>query len=295
LSRFFEAALARPDQHPTAHLNKHPLQLANEELPGPVRDLLGEFSSSARLLGDRTARMHLALAAPDAPPEIAPEVFSDHYRQGLYHGMLSQVTRSLELLQAQFPSLSPAAAEDARAVLGRAGEIRARMNPLRTRRIHAVRTRTHGDLHLGQFLHTGRDFVIIDFEGESGRPLSERRLKRSPIRDVACMLRSLQYVAYAALFGGVAGITPRPEGIDVLEKWAGYWTAWASGLYLKGYLAAAGNAAFVPKAADEMRTLLDAHLFEKSMQEVAYELTNRPDWVRIPLRGTLALLTYPPR
>jgi maltose alpha-D-glucosyltransferase/alpha-amylase len=290
LSRFFAAALARPDQNPTLHLNKHPLQLANEELPGPVRDLLGEFAPSARLLGDRTARMHLALAAPDAPPDIAPEPFSDHYRQGLYHGMLSQVSRSLELLQAQMPALSEAAAEDARAVVGRAGEIRARLNPLRTRRIHAVRTRTHGDFHLGQFLHTGRDFVIVDFEGEAGRPLSERRLKRSPIRDVACMLRSLQYAAYAALFGGVAGITPRPEGIDALEKWAGYWTAWISGLYLNGYLAAAGNAPFVPKSADELRTLLDAHLFEKSMQEVAYELTNRPDWVRIPLRGTLALL-----
>jgi maltose alpha-D-glucosyltransferase/alpha-amylase len=290
LSRFFAAALARPDQNPTAHLNKHPLQLANEELPGQVRDLLGEFAPSARLLGDRTAQMHLALAAPDGPSDIAPEPFSDHYRQGLYHGMLSQVSRSIELLQARMPALSEAAAEDARAVLGRAGEIRARLNPLRTRRIHAVRTRTHGDFHLGQFLHTGRDFVIIDFEGEAGRPLSERRLKRSPIRDVACLLRSLQYAAYAALFGGVAGITPRPEGIDALEKWAGYWTAWVSGLYLNGYLAAAGNAPFVPKSPDELRTLLDAHLFEKSMQEVAYELTNRPNWVRIPLRGTLALL-----
>ena len=294
LSRFFEAALARPDQNPAAHLNKHPLQLANEELPGPVRDLLGEFASAARLLGDRTARMHLALAAPDSPPEIVPEPFTDHYRQGLYHGMLSQVTRSLELLQTQLPSLSQAAAEDARAVLARAAEVRARLNPLRTRRIRAVRTRTHGDFHLGQVLHTGKDFVIVDFEGEAGRPLSERRLKRSPIRDVACMLRSLQYAAYAALFGGVAGITPRPEGIEALEKWACYWTAWVSGLYLKGYLAAAGDASFVPKSPEELRTLLDAHLFEKSMHEVAYELRNRPDWVRIPLRGTLALLTYPP-
>src|ERR1039457_2727626 len=87
---------------------------------------------------------------------------------------------------------------------------------------------------------------------------------------------------------------PRREGIEALEKWACYWTAWVSGLYLKGYLAAAGDAPFVPKSPEELRTLLDAHLFEKSMYEVAYELRNRPDWVRIPLRGTLALLTYPP-
>jgi len=189
LSRFFEAALARPDQNPTEHLNKHPLQLAREDVPVPVRELLGEFATSARLLGDRTARMHLALAADDAPPEIVPEAMSDHYRLGLYHGMISQLARTLEMLQSEMAALPPAAARDAAAVLERASEIRARLNPLRTRRIHAVRTRTHGDFHLGQILHTGKDFVIIDFEGESGRPLSERRLKRSPLRDVACMLR----------------------------------------------------------------------------------------------------------
>ena len=256
-----------------------------------VRELLGEYAESARLLGDRTTRMHIALAEPKAPPDFVPEPLTDHSRQGLYHGMPSQVTRSLELLERHIPALSPAAADDARTVLARADEIRKRMNPLRTRRIHAVRTRTHGDYHLGQVLYTGKDFIIIDFEGEPLRPLSERRLKRSPIRDVAGMLRSFQYAAYAALFGGVAGITPRPEGIEALEKWAAYWTAWSSSLFLKGYLAAAVNAAFVPRAPDELRTLLDAHLFEKAMYEVAYELNNRPDWFRIPLRGTLALLT----
>ncbi len=291
LSRFFEAALARADQDPTVHLNEHPLRLAGEELPAAVRELLGEYAPAARLLGDRTARMHLALADPGAPPDIAPEPFTDHYRQGLYHGMLSQVNRSLEMLEHALPSLPEAAAEDGRAVLARAEEIRASMNPLRASRIHALRTRTHGDFHLGQVLYTGRDFAIIDFEGEAGRPLSERRLKRSPIRDVAWMLRSFQYAAYAALFGGVAGITPRPEGVNTLEKWAAYWTFWASAMYLRGYLEAAGNAPFVPQKAEELRTLLDAHLFEKAMYEVAYELTNRPAWVRIPLRGTLALLT----
>jgi maltose alpha-D-glucosyltransferase/alpha-amylase len=205
--------------------------------------------------------------------------------------MISQVARSLELLEEELPTLSPAAAEDARAVLARANEIRNRMSPLRTRRIHSTRTRTHGDFHLGQVLFTGRDFVIIDFEGEVGRPLSERRLKRSPIRDVACMLRSFQYAAYAALYGGVAGISARPEGSESLEKWAAYWTAWVSGLYLNGYLGAAGKASFIPDSAEALRTLLDAHLFEKAMHEVAYELIHRPDWVRIPLRGTLALLT----
>jgi maltose alpha-D-glucosyltransferase/alpha-amylase len=105
------------------------------------------------------------------------------------------------------------------------------------------------------------------------------------------MLRSFQYASYAALYGGVAGITPRPEGIETLGKWAAYWTAWVGALYLKGYLAAVGQAPLLPQAPDELRTLLDAHLFEKAMDEVSFELVNRPEWVRIPLRGTLALLT----
>jgi len=92
----------------------------------------------------------------------------------------------------------------------------------------------------------------------------------------------------------VAGITPRPEGIEALEKWAAFWTTWVSGIYLNGYLAAADGAAFIPQSTEELRTLLDAHWFEKSMYEVAHELTDRPDWVRIPLLGTLALLAYPP-
>jgi maltose alpha-D-glucosyltransferase/alpha-amylase len=111
-----------------------------------------------------------------------------------------------------------------------------------------VRIRHHGDFHLGQVLYTGQDFVIIDFEGEPARALSERRLKRSPIRDAAGMIRSFQYAAYAALFGQVPGVPARQENAERLQASAELWTAWVSAAYLKAYIDEAGNAPFLPES-----------------------------------------------
>jgi maltose alpha-D-glucosyltransferase/alpha-amylase len=137
-------------------------------------------------------------------------------------------------------------------------------------------------------LYTGKDFVIIDFEGEPARPLSERRIKRSPLRDVAGMLRSFHYASYAARFGQVAGV--RPEDLDALDPLARFWYLWVSVAFLKAYLGVALQAGFLPQAREDLKVLLEAHLLEKALYELAYELNNRPDWVRIPLHGMLQLL-----
>jgi maltose alpha-D-glucosyltransferase/alpha-amylase len=175
-------------------------------------------------------------------------------------------------------------------VVSREDQIRDRFRPLRGQRIHGLRIRHHGDYHLGQVLYTGKDFMIIDYEGEPARPLSERRLKRSPLRDVAGMLRSFQYASYAALYGQVAGVVPKPESTTSVEGWAAYWNAWVSAVFLKGYLTAAEGSNFLPASRDELRTLLDVYVMDKALYEVGYELNNRPDWVRIPLIGIQKLL-----
>jgi maltose alpha-D-glucosyltransferase / alpha-amylase len=256
LSTYYETALA--------HI---------EGAPSP-QELIGTYLESARLLGQRTA-----------------EPFTDHYRQGLYHGFIAQANRSLLLLRHRLSSLPESAAEIARSVLAQESEIRERFRPLRTHRIAGMRIRHHGDYHLGQVLYTGKDFVIIDFEGEPARALSERRLKRSPLRDVAGMMRSFQYAAYAALFGQVPGVVPRPETMPALEQWAEFWTRHVKEVFLKGYLDTASGAPFLPHSNEELQILLDVYVMDKALYEVSYELNNRPDWVRIPLTGILRLIS----
>jgi maltose alpha-D-glucosyltransferase/alpha-amylase len=292
LSRYFEHVLASGNpERVRSSAGQHPLALLEESLPSHVGEYIGTYLESARLLGARTAQMHGTLTDATAGPDFAPEPYSDHYRQGLYHGMLGQVTRSFQLLRQRLPHHNETAAADAKQVLELEPSVRKRFGQLKTHRINTLRIRHHGDFHLGQVLYTGRDFVIIDFEGEPARPLSERRLKRSPLRDVAGMIRSFQYAAYAALYGQISGISPRPEDMPLLESWAAYWTSWVSAVFLRGYIDEARNAPFIPASPEEFRILLDAFLLEKAVYEIGYELNNRPDWVRIPLRGIVHLVT----
>jgi trehalose synthase-fused probable maltokinase len=160
--------------------------------------------------------------------------------------------------------------------------------------LRSLRIRVHGDYHLGQVLHTGRDFVIIDFEGEPSRSLGERRLKRSPLRDVAGMLRSFDYAAATALH-----TVARRAGSGEVERarsatWARAWSAWVASRFLGAYLAAAADAVFLKRASrTEIAQLLALYRTEKVFYELGYELANRPNWVWIPLQGVRDLRGLP--
>ncbi len=154
-----------------------------------------------------------------------------------------------------------------------------------------MRIRIHGDYHLGRVLWTGKDFVIVGFEGEPSRSLSERRLKRSPFRDVAGMLRSFHYAASAKLFEEASvGVVPRDESLAELRTWARYWERRVSAEFLRAYLDRARGASFGSLPPQEVAVLLDAYLLEKAAYELAHELNNRPAWVGIPLEGILQIL-----
>ena len=131
-------------------------------------------------------------------------------------------------------------------------------------------------------LFTGKDFIIIDFEGEPARPLSERRLKRSAIRDIAGMLRSFHYASYATLF---LNKSIREEDFSLLESAAEYWYLYVSNIFVKSYFETIGPAEFLPKNDVEFNNLLQIYLLDKAIYELGYELNNRPDWILIPLRG----------
>ena len=156
--------------------------------------------------------------------------------------------------------------------------------------LDAAKTRVHGDYHLGQVLWADGDYVIIDFEGEPTRTVGERRAKFSPVRDVAGMMRSYHYAAYAGLF---AYTRNRPADFARLRPWADLWCQWVSAAFLRAYLSAADGAAFVPRDPAAFAALLDRFTLAKALYELVYELNNRPDWVRIPLSGVLALVSIP--
>ena len=145
----------------------------------------------------------------------------------------------------------------------------------------------HGDYHLGQVLWAEGDFYLLDFEGEPARSLPYRRQKQSPLKDVAGMLRSFNYAAYAGLFGQAA---TRPADFGRLEPWAHIWQTWASAAFLRGYFETAGEASFLPADFAQRDALLRLFMLDKALYELNYELNNRPDWVRIPLWGIFDLL-----
>ncbi|MFL5733548.1 MAG: phosphotransferase, partial [Chloroflexia bacterium] len=188
--------------------------------------------------------------------------------------------------------LQEAAREEGRAVTERQDEIMARFRPLVDGEISAVRTRCHGDYHLGQVLYTGDDFVIIDFEGEPVRSLEERRRKHSPLKDVGGMLRSFHYASASALQDQMSNYLGSWGNVQDLEKCADAWHHWVSAAYLKEYLAVASSGSFLPQSPEELKVLLDAYMLEKAVYELIYELNNRPAWVRIPLQGIKEIMGF---
>jgi len=291
LGQFFEAALTRHEQEHTApEGNRHPLVLRNADLPQHVHELIGAYGDSARLIGQRTAELHLALGSEDTDPRFAPEPFTDHYRQAYYHGMMGLITETFQALRQRISTLPQSAQEDVQKLLGMQDQVRRRFRLIPERKIAALRIRLHDDLRLEKILYTGKDFVFIGLGGRPGRPLSERRIKRSPLRDVANLLLSFEYAANSVLHDQVPGITKRPESIPALEFWAAYWRDWVTGMYLKGYFETApGSSLFPPNDAD-IRVLLDASFVERALEEIGRELTERPEWVQVPVRAILRIL-----
>jgi maltose alpha-D-glucosyltransferase/alpha-amylase len=201
--------------------------------------------------------------------------------------MLGQIGRTFEALRSRSYRWSGAVQEEIRALLEHEADLRQVLLPLRDERIHCTRIRHHGDFQLSHLQFTGSDVMIMDFDGDPSRPMSERRLKRAALRDVASMIRSFSYISYAVLYGQVPGIIAGAESHPQLEKWAEAWRTWMSAIFLRAYLDAAGTADFVPATLKERRILLRACLVEKCLLEINFELEYRPDWLRIPVRGIL--------
>ncbi len=287
VARFYERVLsdtARPAAPPglTGTLLER-VQAA----PAPaIAAWVGPYLGQARLLGQRTAELHRALARSTDDPAFTPEPFNAMYQQSLYQSAHEHLARTFDQMARVAQRLEPRAREAVEAVLGREDAIDRRLREVARHRIEVDRIRVHGDLHLGQVLWTGDDFVFIDFEGEPARSLAQRRFKRCPLRDVASMIRSFHY---AAAWSSRPGRL-RPEDAPTLAPWADAWAEWASAAYLAGYLERAAGASFVPEAPPDVALLLDFYLLEKCVYELGYELNNRPEWLQIPTGALMKMI-----
>ena len=290
LSRFYEEVLMGDRGVVEADLESgSPLDADHGQISATVQGLIGSlYVQFAELLGRRTAEMHGALSSDKSDPLFAPEPFSKLYQRALYQSLRSRVLRSFLVLEGALPGLETDQKREIRALLSGREDILAALMEIVGHKISGMKTRVHGDYNLYQVLFTGRDFMIIDFEGEPGLPPGARRLKYSPLRDVADMIRSFYYAAYGALYQHTA---VHPEDLASLEPYASLWYRSVSRLFLSSYRKAMSQTGILPADEAEQIILLRAFLLDKGIAGVVHELKERPEWLTIPIRGVQSILS----
>jgi maltose alpha-D-glucosyltransferase/alpha-amylase len=247
---------------------------------------MGSFLDTMVTLGHRTAELHRKLLALTGPA-CAPEPFPALARRAEYQSLRNLSGAVLRQLKDHLPRLEGSAATDAAFVLARSDAVVRRFDPLLSDGGLAIRMRTHGDYHLEQVLFTGKDFVIVDFEGEPDRSFNERRRKRSPLRDLACMVRSIDNAALVALWEPG---TVREMDREALSPWASLWSAWMSAMFLSGYRQGAGQTVLLPGPPAQLTSLLDAFATERALRDLREELEWRAGGMIIPLRALARML-----
>ncbi len=287
LQRFFEQTAPIPFPAEAALAMDQSVMDLSEAPPSELaREYFGLYLDSAVGLGRRTAEMHLALTGPGDDPAFGVEVMTAADLGQLANELEAHAAHVFDGLKQSLSKLHDDAVEQAGLVLSRRRQLLGKFRDLETRGISAGRTRIHGDYHLGQVLRVKSDYIIIDFEGEPARSLAERRAKQSPLKDVAGMLRSFSYAAWAGLQNYTAR---RPDDFVKLAPWANLWERATAAEFLRAYRESAGNAPFLPPERQAFEAVLDAYVLDKVLYELLYELNNRPAWVGIPLRSILTM------
>jgi maltose alpha-D-glucosyltransferase/alpha-amylase len=284
VGRYYDRILAKAkDATPPPLVNNASLRF--DETPTLLQEMIGRgFYERLVRLAQRTAEMHQALASDKSNPAFAPEQITPNYQRSLYSSFRKLVRDRFKLLESAIPRIDPSIRDLARKVLALEDEILNCFAEVNQQRISGEKIRVHGDFHLGQVLFTGTDFVIIDFEGEPSVSFNERRLKKSPFKDVAGMMRSLHYAALGKI---LLNNTYSKADVEVLEKWADQWQHYANRYFLGAYLQAMGMETTFTR---QHEVLLLTLLLEKAIYELGYELNGRPDWIVVPLRGIYYLM-----
>ncbi len=253
----------------------------------------------AELVGRRTAELHRALASTTTSntgetrrgrSPLAPEGFTLLWQRSILQSLRTSIRSTQRDVRRAHRSqrLSDATAEQAAQLDDHLDHAMARFDRLRDEKLDAQRIRIHGDLHLGQILWTGHDIVFIDFEGEPGAPMAQRTIKRSPLADVAGLLRSFDYAGRMAVHTAVE--RGRVIDVDVIDAWRRRWTERNQDALLEAYFDGVDGTGLVPADDGDRRLLVDIYAMTKALYEIRYELANRPDWVSWPMTAVMEML-----
>ena len=289
LDRYFERVLSQTRDKIVPEVpNRSIFALAHEPLPANVELLLGGYQGQASILGQRCAELHLALAS-STEPEFAPEPYAALDRRSMYQSFRNKIGRVLRELRVRQPQLPASAQEPALALLRHERDALDRLEPLLHLTSTGLRLRLHLDLNLKQALWTGKDFVLIDFDGGHDRALSDRRRKRSPLRDVASMLLSFHQAAESALReGGVRDVDKA-----LAEPWAQVWYSWSAAAFLRGYLETARTGSFLPKDEGSLELQIERYMLARAFRVLGRDLDKPDERMAVTLQIILRILSVP--
>ena len=279
------------DAQKSSPTNFYTIQFALSDPPPMAVECIGDYLPLAELIGKRMAELHLFLAQETLDPAFAPEPFNDFYRQSLFHGYVGLTGRRLEFIRQRYSDMSADVRVLAAKILERENAIIAKFRTVFERRIHSARTRYHGRLHLGHLLMKDGDVIMYDFEGDPDQHLSERRIKRCPLRDVASMLVSFGYAAQSAMRQLIAEEQQNENFTrHGLRVWGRFWYSHVSAAFLRAYLKTAQDASYLPSSEADVEVLLQTYLLERALLDVRADIEDKPELSGMPFRVILHLL-----
>ncbi len=287
---FLEQAATMPEPQPLSLTTADLLRCAAEPPPQVAVHLLGSELEMARSIGNRIGEFHDIIASDSTDPSFAPEPFTRLYQASLYQSIDAFAVRTLRVARARLRPATQIQATEVDRVLGLRADLRSRLALLQRQRLTGMRIRCHGALRLDTVMRSGRGLVMIDFEGDTSRPASERRLKRSALRDLASMIGSIQDIALGRLRESDVGGALRPEDAAALDVWAGNWYLWVAASFLRGYRETTGEADYLPRTPDEWSCLLDAFLLQRGLEALWADLQTDLSRAASSIRGLVELL-----
>ncbi len=289
LRGYFEKVVVQPTDavEEIEPLTQNLFEMQQSLIPELAAVTVGSYLTNVQLLGQRTAELHIALSGDDQNPDFSPVPFSSFYQRSIYQYSRNLTGQVLFRLKKHLRSLPPDVQALGRQVVTRKDYLLTRLEKVLQRKITALRTRCHGNYRLAEVLYTGKDFVILDFEGETYRTLNERRMKRSPLRDVAGMILSFDAAARMALRQELEQGMIQPENLGKMQQWAKLWSTWVSAAFLNSYLETIEPYKLLPKGKEEAQILLDCYLLEQAIHDVDLHLNNGVGTLEVSLQQVL--------